>query len=112
MGLEKIVGRTGWDKARFASSVLMDLAGYASYMGWFLGPVAVATEATDGPFAAIQSAYLMLAYLRWDSVGAAAIGGMEELLPGTDFVPTCTLYHIYVMRKKYGEQPVKAIEAR
>ena len=112
MDLDRIVGRTAWDRTRFATSVMMDLLGYASYLGYIFGPAAAVTEGTDAVFAPVQSAYLMLAYLRWDSVGAAAIGGMEELIPGTDFVPTCTLYHLYVMRKKYAEEAGRVIEAR
>lgn len=104
MTLDRIVGRTAWDKTRFLTSVLMDVIGYASYTGWALGPVGVGTEATDTIFAPVQSAYLMLAYMRWDSLAAAAVGGIEEILPGTDFVPTCTLYHIYAMRKKYAPE--------
>ena len=64
--LDRIVGRTGWDKTRFGISVVMDMIGNGSYLGWLLG-------------------------------------GVEELMPGTDIVPTCTLYHIYCMRAKYGD---------
>jgi hypothetical protein len=104
MSLDRIVGRTGWDRTRFVTSILMDLVGSASYLGYFLGPAAAATEATDSAFAPIQMAYILLAYFRWDSLAAAAIGGVEEILPGTDVLPTCTLYHIYFMRKKYPEK--------
>lgn len=103
MKLDRIVGRTGWDKARFAVSVLMDMIGNGSYLGWLLGPGAVATEGSDVIFAPAQALWLLVAYHRWDTVGAALIGGVEELMPGTDIVPTCTLYHIYCMRAKYGE---------
>jgi hypothetical protein len=102
MALERIVGRTKWDKARFVMSVVMDVIGSSSYIGYFLGPGAVATEGTDTVFAPIQAFYLLLAYHRWDSALAAVLGGVEEIAPGTDGLPTCTLYHIYVMRQKYG----------
>jgi hypothetical protein len=102
MALERIVGRTKWDKARFVMSIIMDLIGSSSYIGYLLGPGAVATEGTDAVFAPVQSAYLLLAYHRWDSALAAIFGGLEEIAPGTDGIPTCTLYHIYVMRQKYG----------
>jgi hypothetical protein len=110
MALERIVGRTGWDKARFAMSVVMDMIGSASYLGYLFGPGAVGTESSDVVFAPIQSMYLLLAYHRWDSILAAAVGGAEELAPGTDGIPTCTLYHIYVMRQKYGSEAVPRIE--
>jgi hypothetical protein len=99
--LDRIVGRTKWDKTRFAVSVLMDLIGNGSYLGYLLGPGAVVTESSDLVFAPIQALWILLGYHRWDAIGAAIIGGMEELMPGTDAVPTCTLYHIYCMRSKY-----------
>jgi hypothetical protein len=102
MALERIVGRTKWDKARFVMSVAMDLIGSSSYIGYLFGAGAVATEGSDAVFAPIQSAYLLLAYHRWDSAFAAVLGGLEEIAPGTDGIPTCTLYHIYVMRQRYG----------
>jgi len=102
MALERIVGRTKWDKARFVMSIVMDLIGSSSYIGYLFGPGAVATEGSDAVFAPVQSAYLLLVYHRWDSMLAAVMGGLEEIAPGTDGIPTCTLYHIYVMRQKYG----------
>ena len=101
MALERTIGRTNWDRARFALSVLMDLIGSASYLGYILGPGAVASEGSDVVFAPIQALYLLFAYHRWDTVPAMIIGGIEELMPGTDAVPTCTLYHVYAMRQKY-----------
>jgi hypothetical protein len=103
MGLERIVGRTKWDRARFVMSIGMDLLGSSSYLGYLFGPGAVATEGSDAIFAPIQSIYLLLVYHRWDSALAAIFGGLEEIAPGTDAIPTCTMYHIYVMRQKYGE---------
>ena len=105
MNLERIVGRTGWDKTRFVISVCMDLIGDGSYLGYLFGPGAVLSEGTDVIFAPIQAIYLLVAYHRWDSITAALVGGLEELMPGTDAVPTCTMYHIYAMRKKYGSEP-------
>jgi hypothetical protein len=101
--LDRIVGRTAWDKTRFGISVVMDMIGNGSYLGWLLGPGAIVTEGSDVVFAPVQALWLLVAYHRWDSVGAALLGGVEELMPGTDVVPTCTLYHIYCMRAKYGE---------
>ncbi len=77
----------------------------SSLLGFLLGPLGVATESTDAIFAPIQAAYLLLAYQRLDAAPAAVLGGIEEILPGTDFVPTCTMYHVYAMRKKYGQEP-------
>ena len=105
MNLERIVGRTGWDKTRFVISVLMDLIGDGTYLTWLLGPGAILGEGSDVIFAPIQAIYLLVAYHRKDSIMAALVGGFEELMPGTDAVPTCTMYHIYTMRKKYGAEP-------
>jgi hypothetical protein len=102
MALERVIGRTTWDRTRFVMSVVMDVIGSSSYIGYLFGPGAVATEGTDTVFAPVQALYLLLAYHRWDSALAALVGGLEELAPGTDGVPTCTLYHIYAMRRKYA----------
>jgi hypothetical protein len=103
VALSRYIGRTGWDKARFLMSVTMDLIGSSSYLGYLLGPGAIATETTDTVFAPLQAFYLLVAYHRWDTVPAMLAGGIEELLPGTDGIPTCTLYHVYYMRTKYAE---------
>ena len=80
----------------------MDLIGSSSYLGYLLGPGAVVTEGSDAVFAPIQMLYLLFFYHRWDTVPAMLIGGLEELMPGTDAIPTCTRYHIYAMRRLYG----------
>lgn len=105
MALDRYIGRTTWDRVRFVTSVCMDVIGSSSYLGYLLGPGAAATEGSDVAFAPIQALYLLLAYHRWDSIGAALAGGLEELMPGTDAIPSCTLYHIYVMRQRYAEEP-------
>lgn len=103
MAMDRIVGRTGWDRARFAVSLGLDLVGNASYLGYLLGPGAVATEGTDTIFAPVQALWILVAYQGWGRIPAAIFGGLEELAPGTDGIPTCTLYHIYAMRSKYPE---------
>lgn len=105
LAIDRIIGRTTWDRVRFVISVGMDVLGSSSYLGYLLGPGAAATEGSDVAFAPIQSLYLLLAYHRWDSIPAAIGGGIEELLPGTDIIPSCTMYHIYVMRQRYAEEP-------
>ena len=74
-------------------------------------PGAVATESSDAIFAPIQALWLVAAYKGWRSLPVAIFGGLEELAPGTDVIPTCTLYHIYAMREKYGEAPNGALPA-
>ena len=103
MNTTRYIGRTRWDKARFAISVCMDIVGSGSYLGYLFGPGAAVSEGTDVFFAPVQALWIMLAYQRWDSIPTAIFGGLEELMPGTDGIPTCTLYHLYTMRQKYGE---------
>lgn len=93
-------------------SIVMDLIGSSSYLGYLFGPGAAAAEGSDVIFAPVQALYILFAYHRWDAVPAMLIGGIEELMPGTDIVPTCTLYHIYYMRSKYAaEEPKQALPA-
>ncbi len=101
MKFDRVIGRTPWDKTRFAISIAMDAIGSSSYLGYLLGPGAIATEGSDAVFAPVQALWLLLGYHRWDTIPAALLGGIEELMPGTDAIPTCTLYHIYCMRAKY-----------
>ena len=111
MALDRYIGRTAWDRTRFVVSLALDLLGNASYVGYLLGPGAVATESSDAIFAPIQALWLVAAYKGWRSIPIAIFGGLEELAPGTDMIPTCTLYHIYAMREKYGEAPNGALPA-
>ena len=61
MAMDHIVGRTGWDRARFVVSLGLDLVGNASYLGYLLGPGAVATEGTDTIFAPVQALWILVA---------------------------------------------------
>ena len=62
----------------------MDLVGMGSYLMFFLG------EVSDIGFAPIQAAWIYFAY---GSTKGALIGGIEELVPFTDIIPTCTIMH-------------------
>lgn len=63
-------------------SLLIDLVGYSTYI------VPVAGEAADLGWGPI-SAYLV--WYLYGNAWLAGIGLVEELLPGLDFIPTCTI---------------------
>ncbi len=69
----------------FLLSVLVDLVGYFSYA--FPG----GGEITDAVWGPLQAAYIWWAY---KTPTFAVIGFVEEILPGTDFIPTATFAHL------------------
>jgi hypothetical protein len=82
--------------------VLMDLAGYASYSIPVLG------EVTDFIWAPISGIVFFFTFGGWKG----AVGGMfdfvEELLPGTDFIPSFTImWFIQNLQKRKGPSSVK-----
>ena len=70
-------------------SVIMDVIGLFSYIIPFIG------EFTDIIFAPLQAIWIFIAY---GTTKGAFLGGLEEILPGTDFIPSCTIIHF--MNKK------------
>jgi len=83
---------------KLALSIVFDLIGYASY------GIPVFAEITDVIWAPIAG--FILARMYKGTVGT--IGGIfefaEELLPGTDFIPTFTLTWIYTYLIKKEKQ--------
>ena len=82
--------------------ILMDLVGYATYAVPFLG------ELGDIIWAPISSIIFMATFGGWKG----ALGGIgnfiEEILPGTDFIPSFTImWFIQNMQKKNTKTPVK-----
>ena len=82
--------------------ILMDVVGYATYAIPFLG------EIGDIIWAPISSLIFMSTFGGWKG----ALGGIgnfvEEILPGTDFIPSFTImYFIQNMQKKNTRMPVK-----
>jgi hypothetical protein len=82
--------------------ILMDLVGYATYAIPFLG------EIGDIIWAPISSIIFMSTFGGWKG----ALGGIgnfiEEILPGTDFIPSFTImWFIQNMQKKNTQTPVK-----
>jgi len=82
--------------------ILMDLVGYATYAVPFLG------EFGDILWAPISSVIFMSTFGGW----RGALGGIgnfiEEILPGTDFIPSFSImWFIQNMQKKNATTPVK-----
>jgi len=82
--------------------LLMDFIGYASYSIPVLG------EVTDVIWAPISGLIFFLTFGGW----RGALGGMfdfvEELLPGTDFIPSFTLMWFFQkMRAKSSQSTIK-----
>jgi hypothetical protein len=84
--------------------ILMDLIGYATYAVPLLG------EIGDVFWAPISSVIFMTTFGGW----RGALGGLgnfiEEILPGTDFIPSFTLmWFIQSMKKKNSNTAVSMV---
>ena len=84
--------------------ILMDVIGYATYAIPFLG------EFADILWAPISSIIFMISFGGWKG----AVGGfgnfIEEILPGTDFIPSFTImWFIQNMQRKNTTTQVKSI---
>jgi hypothetical protein len=77
-------------------SVVFDLLGMSSYIFW---PY---SEILDIVFAPMQAAWIYFAYR---NKKMAIIGFVEEILPFTDIIPTCTITHF--MHYKHLEKDNK-----
>ena len=85
--------------------ILMDVAGYATYAVPGLG------EFADILWAPISSIIFMITFGGWKG----ALGGfgnfIEEILPGTDFIPSFTImWFIQNMQKKNNVTQLKAFD--
>lgn len=80
---------------KLIASIAVDLIGNATYMLPVLG------EGADVLWAFISGGILMFALYPNHKLGAT-FGGIEELIPGTDIVPTATLLWIndYIIKDK------------
>ena len=84
--------------------ILMDIVGYATYAIPFLG------EFADILWAPLSSIIFMTTFGGWKG----ALGGfgnfLEELLPGTDFIPSFTImWFIQNMQKRKSVTAVKTL---
>lgn len=83
--------------------ILMDLIGYATYTVPVLG------ELGDIVWAPISGLIFFLTFGGW----RGALGGLgnfiEELLPGTDFIPSFTLMWLYRRFRDNSHRPVERL---
>lgn len=78
-------------------SIMLDLVGMASYL------VPVFGELTDGIYAPLYGLWIGMAY---ENVPMGIFGGLEEILPFSDAIPTATGTHIYRFIKERKAQKV------
>lgn len=75
---------------KLITSIILDVIGCASYV------IPVIGEFSDVVFAPIQAIYILLVY---QTTPRAILGGLEEILPFTDIIPSCTLAHLKTFSK-------------
>ena len=84
--------------------ILMDVIGYATYVIPFLG------EFADILWAPISSMIFMRTFGGWKGALGGVGNFIEELLPGTDFIPSFTImWFIQNMGKKNNVTTVKTL---
>ena len=82
--------------------IMMDLIGYMTYSIPFLG------ELGDVLWAPVSGLIFYTSFGSWRGALGGVFNFMEELLPGTDFIPSFTLmWFLQNMGKKYWSTPVK-----
>ena len=82
--------------------ILMDLAGYASYTIPGLG------ELSDVIWAPVSAIIFFFTFGGWKGAVGGMFDFMEELLPGTDFIPSFTImWVIQNMQKRKGTSAIK-----
>jgi hypothetical protein len=84
--------------------ILMDVVGYATYAIPFLG------ELGDIIWAPVSSMIFMATFGGWKGVLGGFGNFIEEILPGTDFIPSFTImWFIQNMQKKNNVTAVKTV---
>lgn len=82
--------------------IMMDLIGYMTYSIPFLG------ELGDVLWAPVSGLIFYTSFGSWRGALGGVFNFMEELLPGTDFIPSFTLmWFLQNMGKKDRSTPVK-----
>ena len=87
-----------------AFCVIMDLLGYATYAVPVLG------EFADLVWAPVSAAIFFAAFGGWKGAAGGIFNFLEELLPGTDFIPSFTL--MWIMRGSSAPASQKVRVAR
>jgi hypothetical protein len=82
--------------------ILMDVIGYATYAVPFLG------EFGDILWAPVSAIIFFLTFGGWKGAMGGMFNFIEEILPGTDFIPSFTLMYFFQRSgKKSLQTPVK-----
>eukprot|EP01087_Luapelamoeba_hula_P022375 TRINITY_DN7997_c0_g1_i1.p1 TRINITY_DN7997_c0_g1~~TRINITY_DN7997_c0_g1_i1.p1 ORF type:complete len:131 (-),score=15.73 TRINITY_DN7997_c0_g1_i1:117-482(-) len=87
---------TASPSVKLVLSILVDLIGYITYLLPFVG------EAFDVMWAPISG---MIIYRLYGNAFLAFVGVAEEILPGTDFLPTALIAWFYENYFKRGAVP-------
>jgi hypothetical protein len=87
-----------------AFCVIMDLIGYASYA------IPVVGELTDAVWAPISGLIFFLAFRGWKGAIGGIFDMVEELLPGTDFIPTFTI--MWFIRKWQSKSQISNFKSQ
>src|SRR5258705_8355261 len=84
--------------------ILMDVTGYATYA------IPVFGEIGDVVWAPISAIIFMAAFGGWKGALGAIGNFIEEILPGTDFIPSFTImWFIQNMQRKNAATQIKSI---
>ncbi|HKC35839.1 MAG TPA: hypothetical protein VKB95_07240 [Chitinophagaceae bacterium] len=84
--------------------ILMDVIGYATYA------IPVFGEIGDVVWAPISAIIFMAAFGGWKGALGAIGNFIEEILPGTDFIPSFTImWFIQNMQRKNAATQIKSI---
>jgi hypothetical protein len=89
-----------------AFCVLMDLIGYATYLIPGLG------EFGDIIWAPISGIIFFITFGGWKGAFGGIFNFIEEILPGTDFIPSFTIMWFLQRMKKPQQQPIKVINVK
>lgn len=87
-----------------AFCVLMDLIGYATYIIPGLG------EFGDIIWAPISGIVFFITFGGWKGAFGGIFNFIEEILPGTDFIPSFTIMWFLQRMKKPQQPPIRTIK--
>ncbi|MGL6266539.1 MAG: hypothetical protein ACRC2O_01390 [Chitinophagaceae bacterium] len=82
--------------------ILMDIIGFATYAIPFLG------EFGDILWAPVSAIIFYMTFGGWKGAMGGMFNFLEEILPGTDFIPSFTMMYFFERsRKKSQQTPIK-----
>ena len=84
--------------------ILMDIIGYATYTVPVLG------EIGDVVWAPVSALIFFRMFGGWKGAAGGVFNFIEEILPGTDFIPSFTLMWLWQNARK-GKKPTVTVQA-